>query len=288
MMSGASAAVPALAEKKTKKTESVNSPSVSPRPSSSLIAVRSSQLLGPEGKDEDEEEGQSGAVQVANQRLTPHQLAQLKQQAIQKRAAEQQKQKLASTAGASSAVTAGEAALELPNKKMLQARKSKEESKVVVDDTSKEKEMKNSSFEALCSSIETKIKTGNDELKSKIENSTSELKRKYASIETKMENGSSNVEKRIATLESKLESASESIKSIIEDTSIKINNFVKPRCPICFDEMSSNTKIAQCISGHLLCWGCKEKMGDKVCAFCEQPVNGRAFGMEAYLRTIFG
>jgi len=285
-------------------------------------------------------------VKVANQRLTPHQLAQLKQQAIQKRAAEQQMQKLAAaantatagasssatavsgtaavettaaaagysvwlqrvqqviqkraaeqqkhrlrlavTAGASSAPTAGEAALELPNKKMLQARKAKEESKVVVDDTSKEKEMKNSSFEALCSSIETKIKTGNDELKSKIENSTSELKRKYASIETKMEKGSSNVEKRIATLESKLESASESIKSMIEDTSIKINNFVKPRCPICFDEMSSNTKIAQCISGHLLCWGCKEKMGDKVCAFCEQPVNGRAFGMEAYLRTIFG
>ena len=55
--------------------------------------------------------GQSGAVQVANQRLTPHQLAQLKQQAIQKRAAEQQKQRLAAaantaTAGASSAATA--------------------------------------------------------------------------------------------------------------------------------------------------------------------------------------
>ena len=377
------------------------SPSVSPRPSSSLIAVRSPQLPGPEGKVKIQVAGKV-KVQVANQRLTPHQLAQLKQQAIQKRAAEQQKQRLAAAAntasagassaatavsgaaavvttaaaagtskltvtgavpgvaaaigrgqminrqnirnitdpefkallakqvanqrltshqlaqhqklhqkwaaeqqkqrlaaaantamvGAGSAPTAGEAALELPNKKTLQARKAEEESKVVVDDTSKETEMKNSSLEALCSSIETKIKSGNDQLQSKIENSTSELKRKYASIETKMEKGSSNVEKRIATLESKLESklesATESIKSMIEDTSIKINNFVKPRCPICFDEMSSNTKIAQCISGHLLCWGCKEKMGDKVCAFCEQPVNGRAFGMEAYLRTIFG
>ena len=375
------------------------SPSVSPRPSSSLIAVRSPQLKG----KVQVQMARKVKVQVANQRLTPHQLAQLKQQAIQKRAAEQQKQRLAAaaantaSAGASSAATAvsgaaavvttaaaagtskltvtsavpgvaasigrgqminrqnirnitdpefkallakqvanqrltshqlaqhrklhqkwaaeqqkqrlaaaantamvgagsaptvGEAALELPNKKTLQARKAEEEFKVVVDDTSKETEMKNSSLEALCSSIETKIKSGNDQLQSKIENSTSELKRKYASIETKMEKGSSNVEKRIATLESKLESklesATESINSMIEDTSIKINNFVKPRCPICFDEMSSNTKIAQCISGHLLCWGCKEKMGDKVCAFCEQPVNGRAFGMEAYLRTIFG
>ena len=232
------------------------------------------------------------AKQVADQRLTSHQLAQ-HQKLHQKWAAEQQKQRLAAAAntamvGAGSAPTVGEAALELPNRKTLQARKAEEEFKVVVDDTSKETEMKNSSLEALCSSIETKIKSGNDQLQSKIENSTSELKRKYASIETKMEKGSSNVEKRIATLESKLESATESIKSMIEDTSIKINNFVKPRCPICFDEMSSNTKIAQCISGHLLCWGCKEKMGDKVCAFCEQPVNGRAFGMEAYLRTIFG
>ena len=149
---------------------------------------------------------------------------------------------------------------------------------------------------ALLSSIGTEIQRRSDQLRtniqSSINNSTNQLKRKYESIESKMEAESSNFEKRIANLESRLESrleaSTESIKMKIEDNTNKNNNIAKPRCPICFDEMSSNTKIAQCISGHLLCWSCKEKMEDKECAFCEEPVNGRAFGMEAYLRTIFG
>ena len=87
--------------------------------------------------------------------------------------------------------------------------------------------------------------------------------------------------------EARREASTESIKMKIEDNNYKNNNIPKPRCRICFDEMSPNTRIAQCISGHLLCWGCKEKMGDNVCAFCDKPVNGRAFGMEAYLRTIY-
>ena len=88
-------------------------------------------------------------------------------------------------------------------------------------------------------------------------------------------------------MESTLETSTESIKANYDVGGVKNNNnVVKPKCHICFGEMS--TKIAQCISGHLLCWPCKEKMGDKNCAFCDQPVNGRAFGMEAYLRTIFG
>ena len=60
----------------------------------------------------------------------------------------------------------------------------------------------------------------------------------------------------------------------------------KPQCPICFEEMSPNTKIAQCINGHLLCWSCKEKMEKKKCPSCGLPVNGRAFGLENYLRSL--
>ena len=127
----------------------------------------------------------------------------------------------------------------------------------------------------------------NISLASSIKTTANELKRKYDSIETKINEGNSNVEKRIARLESILETSSESIKANIGVGAVNNNiNVVKPKCHICFGEMSS--KIAQCISGHLLCWPCKEKMGDKNCAFCDQPVNGRAFGMEAYLRTIFG
>ena len=121
-----------------------------------------------------------------------------------------------------------------------------------------------------------------------IQTSANELKRKYDSIESKVHEGNSNIEKRIAKLEAKIEASSESIKSKIDVSaaSARNNNVVKPKCPICFEEMSS--KIAQCISGHFLCWPCKEKMEDKDCAFCDQPVNGRCYGMEAYLRTIFG
>ena len=157
-----------------------------------------------------------------------------------------------------------------------------EETMIKVTFKSMKKELSNL---ALYSSIENQIKRGNDELKTNIQSGTIELKRKYESIEENFEKRVSKLESR---LESTLEASSESIKLKIENNSCKNNNVAKPRCPICLEEMSPDTKIAQCLSGHLLCWGCKEKMGDKECAFCEQPVNGRAFGMEAYLRTLFG
>ena len=137
---------------------------------------------------------------------------------------------------------------------------------------------------ALLSSIENQIKRGNDQLETNIQSGTIELKRKYESIEGNLEERIFKLESR---LESRLEASSESIKLKIENNSCKNNNVAKPRCPICLEEMSPDTKIAQCLSGHLLCWGCKEKMGDNVCAFCDKPINGRAFGMEAYLRTIY-
>ena len=66
------------------------------------------------------------------------------------------------------------------------------------------------------------------------------------------------------------------------------NNVKKPPCPVCFDEMSYNTKIAQCLNGHHVCWSCKEKMLKNDCPSCGLPVDGRAFGMESYLRSLFG
>ena len=68
----------------------------------------------------------------------------------------------------------------------------------------------------------------------------------------------------------------------------EIRNAKKPPCPICFEEMSHETKIAQCHNGHLVCWTCKERMIKKDCPSCGLPVDGRAFGMESYLRSLFG
>ena len=63
----------------------------------------------------------------------------------------------------------------------------------------------------------------------------------------------------------------------------------KPECPVCMEEMSSATTIVQCGAGHLLCWGCSQKpeMGNR-CPSCRGPFVGRAHGMEAYLKTVFG
>ena len=128
-------------------------------------------------------------------------------------------------------------------------------------------------------------------MEAKIENigSLQEWKDTLASIKSKIEEGASIIEEKIEDEEStgqKILAKLEALESKITNQSN--NNFVKPRCMVCYEEMSSSTKIAQCISGHLLCGSCKERAGERDCSFCGQPVNGRAFGMETYLRTIFG
>ena len=86
-----------------------------------------------------------------------------------------------------------------------------------------------------------------------------------------------DMETKVAALESRIAALEMKHGSKIE----------KPKCPYCFEEMNSTTKIAQCISGHMICWTCKEK-DKRDCGLCGQPVFGRAFGMESYLRSIFG
>ena len=79
---------------------------------------------------------------------------------------------------------------------------------------------------------------------------------------------------RLASLESQM-------KEIVIRSKIE-----KPQCPHCFEDMSFNTKIAQCLSGHFVCWSCKEK-DSRDCGLCGQPVNGRCFGMESFLDELF-
>ena len=88
-----------------------------------------------------------------------------------------------------------------------------------------------------------------------------------------------SIHERLRSVEAKVDGK---LDKLLENRKI-----TKPRCPICFKKMTASTKIAQCINGHHLCWGCKERLEKKVCPSCAKPVNGRAFGMESYLRTIF-
>ena len=60
----------------------------------------------------------------------------------------------------------------------------------------------------------------------------------------------------------------------------------KPECPVCFEAMTPSTKIAQCITGHIVCWSCKARI--EVCPSCKLSICGRAFGMENYIKILFG
>ena len=99
-----------------------------------------------------------------------------------------------------------------------------------------------------------------------------DLATKLEKIDTKFVNLESFVKAQFETMASKMAA---------------VSKVEKPKCPYCFEEMNSTTKIAQCISGHMICWSCKEK-DKRDCGLCGQPVNGRAFGMESYLRGLFG
>ena len=80
---------------------------------------------------------------------------------------------------------------------------------------------------------------------------------------------------KLAKMDVNLEEAKTKIKDI--------RNAKKPPCPICFEEMSHETKIAQCYNGHFVCWTCKERMIKKDCPSCGLPVNGEFFTLSIFL-----
>ena len=61
---------------------------------------------------------------------------------------------------------------------------------------------------------------------------------------------------------------------------------MKPECSVCFSKFSSSSHIFQCINGHLMCGTCKNKLEMSLCLTCGEPVNGRATGLENYLKSL--
>ena len=115
-----------------------------------------------------------------------------------------------------------------------------------------------------------------DEANTKLQETSSileETKAKFARMENRLET-------RFARMEAKLEEL-----PVFNNNGYKLK---KPPCPVCFEDMSFDTKIAQCQNGHHICWTCREKMVKKDCSLCGLPIDGRAFGMESYLRSLFG
>ena len=83
---------------------------------------------------------------------------------------------------------------------------------------------------------------------------------------------------------------SASLKKIETEINKDRKKIPLPECPICSNDMGPGVKIAQCLSGHLLCWTCKERMSAPQCITqcpsCQAPVVNRAHGMESYIKTL--
>ena len=104
------------------------------------------------------------------------------------------------------------------------------------------------------------------------------------------------LEDEIKQLSEKCDNSTAMIKSLqesmrkIENELINKKEIPLPECPVCFTDLGPGIKIAQCPSGHLLCWNCKERMSAPQCIApcpsCKAPVINRAHGMENYINHI--
>ena len=60
-----------------------------------------------------------------------------------------------------------------------------------------------------------------------------------------------------------------------------------PGCPVCLEELTPPTRIAQCGSGHLVCLPCTARLGRLECPTCRQRLAGRAIAVEQLLEDWF-
>jgi len=96
-----------------------------------------------------------------------------------------------------------------------------------------------------------------------------------------------DLNRKIETLERTMISNFKSLGLTAEEKK-SVSSSPCPECPICFDEMKPPTRIAQCMSGHLICLKCRERPEISSCPTCKKQFTGeRAIGMENFLRTLF-
>jgi len=113
------------------------------------------------------------------------------------------------------------------------------------------------------------------------------------SLSSKIEKTAENtksLQDNLAKLSEKYNSLTESLKKIETEMNKDKKKIPLPECPVCSNELGLDVKIAQCPSGHLLCWTCKERMSVPQCITqcpsCQAPVVNRAHGMESYIKTL--
>jgi len=103
---------------------------------------------------------------------------------------------------------------------------------------------------------------------------------------------SNNVTQSLDRMERMFSSSNDEIKKRLDhlENSLKnltASNIPYPECPICFEDIIQDSRIMQCSAGHLICGGCHDKLGPKICPSCQKPIIGRCHGMETYLGSLF-
>ena len=61
-----------------------------------------------------------------------------------------------------------------------------------------------------------------------------------------------------------------------------------PECPVCLYKLVPSKKIVQCLNGHKICEPCSEEESVLSCPTCKTAFMGRDYGMEAFIRDLFG
>ena len=51
-------------------------------------------------------------------------------------------------------------------------------------------------------------------------------------------------------------------------------------CPVCLEMMGGGVQIHQCVSGHVMCATCRNRMQKDTCPTCRGEMTGRATVME--------
>merc|ERR1712107_94234 len=113
-------------------------------------------------------------------------------------------------------------------------------------------------------------------------------------IRVKIKEGTAKKEESLALLDHQLEKVqtqAEKEKESIQkehDNNIAAMWKTEFECPICFEEMKPPMRIWQCVDGHAICAGCREKLESKGCPPCSRSIDGRNFTLEKMARSLFG
>ena len=96
-----------------------------------------------------------------------------------------------------------------------------------------------------------------------------------------------NVQERLSSMEGQIKEMKDLLKNGMATTSVQGGVTPKPECPACQETFTASTWIAQCSSGHLLCWACRQRPEHAQCPTCLHPIIGRASGMESYVKILY-